>query len=114
MQKILAFFRGEVVLAAALVLALLSFLLTPPSAAAFASVDVSTLCMLFALMAVVAGLRSCGLFDYMFDADAVVRDPDRPDCYNDRYHQGDHLHPSQVGGDALAAAYDLEQLTGEK
>lgn len=59
-------------------------------------------------------IRSCGLFDYMFDADAVVRDPDRPDCYNDRYHQGDHLHPSQVGGDALAAAYDLEQLTGEK
>ena len=36
MQKILAFFRGEVVLTAALVLALLSFLLTPPSAAAFA------------------------------------------------------------------------------
>ena len=65
MQKILAFFRGEVVLTAALVLALLSFLLTPPSAAAFASVDVSTLCMLFALMAVVAGLRSCGLFDWL-------------------------------------------------
>ena len=52
-------------LTAALVLALLSFLLTPPSAAAFASVDVSTLCMLFALMAVVAGLRSCGLFDWL-------------------------------------------------
>ncbi len=65
MQKLVAFFRREVVLTAALALAVLSFLLTPPSAAAFASVDVSTLCLLFALMAVVAGLRSCGLFDWL-------------------------------------------------
>ena len=65
MRKLLAFFRQEVVLTAALALALLSFLLTPPSAAALASVDTATLCLLFALMAVVAGLRSCGLFDWL-------------------------------------------------
>ena len=54
------------------------------------------------------------LFAYVFDADAAVRDPRDPHIYDERYHQGDRLHPSEEGGRRLADAIDLERLTGEK
>ena len=57
-------------------------------------------------------IRECGLFDYVFDADALVRNPEKPNFYDDRYHQGDYLHPSEAGGKYLADNFDLEQLTG--
>ena len=50
----------------------------------------------------------------VFDADSVVRDPKKPDWYDDRYHQGDYLHPNAEGGRVLAEAYDLQMLTGEQ
>lgn len=60
-----------------------------------------------------AWVKESGLFDYVFDADAVLRDAGRPDWLDDRYHQGDHLHPNAAGGRKLAEAYDLAALTGK-
>lgn len=58
-------------------------------------------------------IRDSALFDYMVDADALLRDPKNPSFTDERYHQGDHLHPNQAGGMLLAQAYDLQKLTGE-
>lgn len=63
MQKILAFFKKEIVFTVSLLAALLSFLLAPPGAHTLQGVDTTTLFMLFSLMTVVAGLRAIGLFD---------------------------------------------------
>lgn len=59
-------------------------------------------------------IRECCLFDYVFDADALVRNPEKPNFYDDRYHQGDYLHPNEEGGRLLAESFDLTLLTGEK
>ncbi len=58
-------------------------------------------------------IRHAALFDYLFDAEAVVRE-ERPDgCYYAKgLHMGDHLHPNQAGGQKLADTFDLEKLTG--
>lgn len=58
-------------------------------------------------------IRESTMFDYIFDADALLRDQNNPSVTDERYHQGDHLHPNQAGGMLLAHAYDLKQLTGE-
>ena len=63
MKKMLAFFKKEIVFTVALMAALLSFLLVPPGLHTLQGIDTTTLLMLFALMTVVAGLRSMGLFD---------------------------------------------------
>ncbi len=68
MQKLLAFFKKEIVFTVALAAALLSFLLAPPGMHTLQGIDVTTLMMLFALMTVVAGLRSMGLFDRLGEA----------------------------------------------
>ena len=62
-----------------------------------------------------AWIRSAGVFDYLFDAEAVVRDA-RPDgiYYAESLHQGDRLHPNAEGGRLLAEAYDLRKLTGKE
>lgn len=60
-------------------------------------------------------IRNAGIFDYLFDAEAVVRE-ERPDgfYFKEGLHQGDHLHPNIEGGKLLAEAFDLEMLTGEQ
>ncbi len=63
--KISAFFKSETVLCIAAVLALLSCFAVPPSKAYAGYINFSTLAMLFSLMAVVAGLRSIGVFDLL-------------------------------------------------
>lgn len=59
-------------------------------------------------------VRMSGVFDYVFDADELLRDPEDPDNFNERYHQGDHLHPNAEGGQLMADAYDLTKLTGKQ
>ena len=59
-KRILQYFRRETVLSAALVCALLSFLLTPPSVIHLQGIDTTTLLMLFSLMTIVAGFRRMG------------------------------------------------------
>ena len=63
MQKIIHFLKNEIVLAVALAAALLSMLVVPPDTAYAGYVDTHVLMLLFALMAVVAGLKRCGLMD---------------------------------------------------
>lgn len=60
-------------------------------------------------------LRSADIFDYLFDAEAVVRE-ERADgyYYREGLHQGDHLHPNAAGGELLANAFDLAKLTGKE
>ena len=58
-------------------------------------------------------IRDNVMFDCVLDADALLRDQKNPSVTDDRYHQGDHLHPNQAGGMLLAQAYDLQKLTGE-
>ncbi len=48
-KRILHYFRRETVLSAALICALLSFLLTPPSVIHLQGIDTTTLLMLFSL-----------------------------------------------------------------
>ena len=70
-KRILDYFRHEVVLTVALIAALLSFLLAAPGPHTLAGIDVTTLLMLFSLMAIVAGFRHMGAFDKL--AGAVTR-----------------------------------------
>ena len=60
-------------------------------------------------------IRSAGIFDYVFDAEAVVREERRDGFYYaEGLHQGDHLHPNARGGQKLADAFDLGKLTGKE
>jgi lysophospholipase L1-like esterase len=52
-------------------------------------------------------IRSSGSFDGVIDFDAVLRDPDRPSRLLPRFASEDHLHPNDVGYQALADAIDL-------
>ena len=61
-RVLLGALRREPVLCAAAVCALLSLLLTPPSAAYLGYIDFRVLVLLFCLMAVVAGFQLCGVF----------------------------------------------------
>ena len=63
MKRIIHFLKSEIVLTVALIAALLSMLIVPPDAAYAGYVDTHVLMLLFALMAVVAGLKRCGLMD---------------------------------------------------
>lgn len=63
LKRVFWYFRRETVLSAALVCALLSFLLTPPSMQHIQGIDTTTLLMLFSLMTIVAGFRRMGALD---------------------------------------------------
>lgn len=62
LTKVGGFVRREAVLVISLVCALLSMLVVPPDAAYADYIDLRVLCLMFCLMAVVAGLQQCGLF----------------------------------------------------
>ena len=58
-------------------------------------------------------IRSADIFDYVFDAEAVVRDQHEDGWYfREGIHMGDHLHPNDEGGQLLADAWDLRRLVG--
>jgi len=63
MKKVLSFLKAEIVLTISLLAALVSMLFVAPDAAYAGYVDWHVLMLLFALMAVVAGLKRCGLMD---------------------------------------------------
>lgn len=63
--KVIAFLRKEPTLCAAALLAAASMAAVPPSPDYLAYIDFRVLCLLFCLMAVVAGFRACGLFDLL-------------------------------------------------
>ncbi len=67
MHRIICFLRREKLLAAMIALAVISLLITADKAAALAGslgyIDLRVISLLFCLMAVMAGYRSCGIFD---------------------------------------------------
>jgi lysophospholipase L1-like esterase len=52
-------------------------------------------------------IRTGGEVDGVLDFDAVIRDPNAPTQMKDGLHSGDHLHGSDAGYAAMAAAVDL-------
>ena len=67
-KKIIDHIRGEKVLLIAFCAAAVSMLIVPPDAGYAGYVDWNVLMLLFALMAVVAGLKACGLMDRLSSA----------------------------------------------
>lgn len=65
MHKLKDFIKKEVVLVAALVLALLSMFVVPPDKEYISYIDFKTLSILFCLMAVMAGLQEIGIFRFV-------------------------------------------------
>ncbi|NIZ91968.1 SGNH/GDSL hydrolase family protein [Kineococcus rubinsiae] len=57
-----------------------------------------------------AWIRTSGAFDAVFDLDVALRDPAHPDRLLPTYDSGDHLHPSDAGYEAMAAAIDVDRL----
>ena len=64
MDKLKAFVKKEAVLCIAAACAGATMLLVPPDGAYPGYIDLRVLCLLFCLMAVVAGFQSCGLFGW--------------------------------------------------
>jgi len=52
-------------------------------------------------------IRTSGAFDAVLDFDAAVRDPAQPTRLLADYDGGDHLHPNDLGFDAIARAVPL-------
>jgi lysophospholipase L1-like esterase len=52
-------------------------------------------------------IRTSGSFDAVIDFDAVLRDPDHPSRLLPRFASQDHLHPNDLGYQAMADAIDL-------
>jgi len=52
-------------------------------------------------------IRTGGSFDGVIDFDAVLRDPDHPSRLLPRFASEDHLHPNDLGYQAMADAIDL-------
>ena len=55
-------------------------------------------------------IRTSGAFDGVVDFDAVMRNPADPLRLNPAYDSGDHLHPNDVGYQAMADAINLQML----
>jgi lysophospholipase L1-like esterase len=54
-----------------------------------------------------AWIRTSGAFDAVIDFDVVTRDPSNPTFFLPIYDSGDHLHPNDVGYQAMGNAIDL-------
>jgi len=52
-------------------------------------------------------IRTGGAFDAVVDFEAATRDPKNPKQFRPEFDSGDHLHPSDVGYQAMADAVDL-------
>ncbi len=55
-------------------------------------------------------IRTTDLIDGCIDFDAVLRDPDHPDCFLPIYDSGDHLHPSSKGYERMAMEIPVQLL----
>jgi len=63
--------------------------------------------------AVNAFIRTSRAYDAVIDFDLVTRDPSQPTRFLPAFDSGDHLHPSDVGYQAMANAIDL-RLFGDR
>jgi lysophospholipase L1-like esterase len=53
-------------------------------------------------------IRNSGEYDAVIDFDAILRDPDVPTQLLPLYDSGDHLHPNDLGYEAMSNAIDLK------
>lgn len=67
MKTVIHFIKNEIVFVIALLLAIISSFIITPSKEYISYIDFRTLALLLALMLVVQGLKSCGLFDALVD-----------------------------------------------
>jgi lysophospholipase L1-like esterase len=58
--------------------------------------------------AVNAWIRASGEYDAVIDFDEITRDPTFPTRLNPDYDSGDHLHPNNLGYQAMGDAIDLK------
>ena len=77
--------------------------LTPFEGAGYYSVDKEAV-----RAAVNNWIRSSDKFDAVIDFDRVVRDPSHPTRILAAYDSGDHLHPNDLGYQAIGSAVPLE------
>jgi lysophospholipase L1-like esterase len=59
-------------------------------------------------------IRTSGAYDGVIDFDAAVRDPGQPTKIQQKFDSGDHLHPNDVGYEAMANAVDMKLFTGSR
>ncbi|MEU9731993.1 GDSL-type esterase/lipase family protein [Streptomyces sp. NPDC048002] len=59
-----------------------------------------------------AEIRGGTVFDAVADFDEALRDPYNPRKFRAEYDSGDHLHPSDLGYEEMANAFDLKTLKG--
>ena len=59
-------------------------------------------------------IRTSHAFDGVMDFAAAVADPSDPTKLRPAFDGGDHLHPNDAGGQAIADAIDLSMLVGRK
>ena len=59
-------------------------------------------------------IRTSGEYDAVIDFDRVTRDPNAPTRFLSLYDSGDHLHPNDLGYEAMANAIDLELFKNDK
>jgi lysophospholipase L1-like esterase len=57
-------------------------------------------------------IRTSGAFDAVIDFDQVLRDPTNPARLLSRYDSGDHVHPNDLGYQAMADAVNLSLFRG--
>jgi lysophospholipase L1-like esterase len=62
--------------------------------------------------AVNQSIRESRAFDGVIDFDEALRDPAHPTALQKRYDSGDHIHPSDAGYAAMAAAVPSEFVVG--
>lgn len=65
LKKLISFFQKDAVLTVSFFLAVLSCFFCPPGPQYLGYLDFHTLILLFCLMLIVAGLRECGVFDWL-------------------------------------------------
>ena len=53
-------------------------------------------------------IRNSGRFDAVIDFSKVMEDPNNPDVILESAHDGDHLHPNELGYQMLGGAVDLK------
>ena len=55
-------------------------------------------------------IRTTDLIDGCIDFDRALEDPDKPNWFKPEYDSGDHLHPSKLGYERMAAEIPAEIL----
>jgi lysophospholipase L1-like esterase len=104
-DNMIAGYRQLIARAHAKGLKVLGATITPYGAAFYYSTEGETV-----RQAINQWIRTGHEFDGVIDFDAAVRDPKEPTQIKEGFHEGDHLHGSDAGYAAMAAAIPLSLI----